>query len=161
MTAFEEVYRSYFGDVQLYLLALCKDSHLAEELTAQTFFKAMDSIGRFRGECDIRTWLFTIAKNSYLTHLRREKRDVPLEHDLIRDPGPPLEEIIADQQTAMQIHKILHSLPDPYKEVFSLRVFGQLSFVAIGELFGKTQNWACVVYHRARQKIMKEMEGMK
>lgn len=158
MTSFEEVYRTYFRDVQLYILALCKDAHLAEELTAHTFFKSMDSLERFRGDCDIRTWLFSIAKNSYLSHLRKKKRDVPVEYVSIRDPAPPLEEVMGDQQQAMQIHKILHLLPEPYKEVFSLRVFGQLSFGDIGEIFGKSQNWACVTYHRARQKIISEME---
>lgn len=160
MTAFEEVYRTYFKDVQLYLLALCKDPGLAEELTALTFFRALHSLNQFRGDCDIRTWLFTIAKNCYLSHLRKENRELPLEYAVNRDPGPPLEDIVADQQQAIQIHKILHLLPEPYKEVFSLRVFGQLSFGTIGEIFGKSQNWACVTYHRARQKIKNEMEGI-
>ena len=160
MTAFEEVYRTYFKDVQMYLLALCKDPDLAEELTALTFFKALHSLDRFRGDCDIRTWLFAIGKNCYLSHLRKEKRELPLEHAPSRAPDPSLEDVVVDQRQAIQIHKILHSLPEPYKEVFSLRVFGQLSYGTIGEIFGRTQNWACVTYHRARQKIINEMEGI-
>lgn len=158
MTEFERVYREYFRDVELYLMALCKDAHLAEELTAQTFFKAMEALPKFRGECDIRTWLCALAKNRYLSYLRKHKQTVPLEELHASDPGPTVEERVLDQAQAMAVHKVLHSLPEPYKEVFSLRVFGQLSFSAIGELFGKTPNWACVTYHRARQKIKDAME---
>lgn len=158
MTEFERVYREYFRDVELYLMALCKDAHLAEELTAQTFFKAMEALPKFRGECDIRTWLCALAKNCYLTHLRKTKQTVPLEELQARDPSPTVEERAMDKDQAMAVHRVLHDLPEPYKEVFSLRVFGQLSFSAIGELFGKNQNWACVTYHRARQKIKDAME---
>lgn len=161
MTDFESVYRTYFRDVELYLLALCKDAHLAEELSAQTFFKALHALKDFRGDCDIRSWLFTVAKSVYISHLRKTKRECPMEEGVMADVRQPMEERIADKQQAMQIHKVLHGLHEPYKEVFSLRVFGQLSFSEIGQLFGKNQNWACVTYHRARQKIIAEMEGTK
>lgn len=158
MTEFEQIYRDYFRDVELYLLALCKDQHLAEELTAQTFFKAMVAMPKFRGECDIRIWLCTLAKNCYLSYLRKHKQTVPLDDIHSPDPNPTVEEVVMEKTQAMAIHKVLHRLPEPYKEVFSLRVFGQLSFADIGEVFGKTQNWACVTYHRAKQKIKEAME---
>lgn len=69
-----------------------------------------------------------------------------------------IEDLIANQSNAMQIHMALHDLSEPYKEVFMLRVFGELSFRQIGDIFGKTENWACVTYHRARNKIIKRME---
>lgn len=158
MTEFEKIYRVYFRDVERYLLALCKDAHLAEELTAQTFFQAMKALPTFRGECDIRTWLCALGKNAYVTHLRKHKQTVPLEELQAADPAPTIEERVMDKAQAMAVHKVLHSLPEPYKEVFSLRVFGQLSFADIGSLFGKNQNWACVTYHRAKQKIIDAME---
>ena len=161
MTDFEQVYREYFRDVELYLMALCKDPHLAEELTAQTFFQAMKALPKFRGECDIRTWLCALAKNCYLMHLRKNKQTLPLEELNTPDPKPTVEEQVMDKNQAMAIHKVLHTLPEPYKEVFTLRVFGQLSFADIGEVFGKTQNWACVTYHRAKQKIQEAMEVKK
>lgn len=159
MTDFEQVYRDYFRDVELYLLALCKDQHLAEELTAQTFFQAMKALPQFRGECDIRTWLCTIGRNRYLNYLKRSRKNVALEEIQAADPTPSIEERAMDKAQAMSVHKVLHDLPEPYKEVFSLRVFGQLSFSDIGELFGNSQNWACVTYHRAKQKIKDAMEG--
>ena len=157
MTEFETIYREYFRDVELYLRAICKDELLAEELTEQVFFQAMRALPRFRGDCDIRTWLCAMGRNCYLTHLRKTKQTTDVDDLQIPDPRKSIEETIADKQQAMTIHRILHTLPEPYKEVFSLRVFGQLSFADIGGIFGKTANWACVTYHRARRKIMEEM----
>ena len=158
MTEFEDIYRRYFTDVELYLRALCKDASLAEELTEQTFFQALKALPKFRGDCDIRTWLCAIGRNAYLSHLRKARPTEDISELSIPDPRKSLEDRIEDREQAMAIHRCLHELPEPYKEVFSLRVFGQLSFEDIGSLFGKTQNWACVTYHRAKQKIQKEME---
>lgn len=158
MRSFESIYKRYFSEVELYLRAVCKDEVLAEELTAQTFFQAMKALPKFRGECDIRTWLCGIGRNCYVSYLRKTKSAVTIEEVDIPDLALPLEEQIADKEQAMMIHRLLHALAEPYKEVFSLRVFGQLSFADIGALFGRTANWACVTYHRARQKIMEQME---
>lgn len=157
MTEFEKVYREYFRDVELYLLALCREEELAKELVSEVFFTALEQYPKFRGECHVKTWLCAIGRNCYLTHLRRAGKTAPMEED-IRDDGVSIEERLEDREEAMRIHKILHGLPEPYKEVFSLRVFGQLSFRQIGEVFGKTANWACVTYHRAKSKIQEEMK---
>lgn len=158
MTEFESIYREYFRDVELYLRAICKDELLAEELTEQVFFQALKALPKFRGDCDIRTWLCAMGRNCYLSHLRKAKHAEDIDQLQIPDPRKSIEECFADRQQAMAVHRVLHDLPEPYKEVFSLRVFGQLSFGDIGGLFGRTANWACVTYHRARQKIMDEME---
>lgn len=158
MTEFETIYRRYFTDVELYLRAICHDEVLAEELTEQVFFQALKALPKFRGDCDIRTWLCSMARNCYLSHLRKAKPSEDIDELQIPDPRKSVEERISDMQQAMAIHKLLHELPEPYKEVFSLRVFGQLSFADIGMLFGRTANWACVTYHRARKKIQSDME---
>ena len=158
MTEFESIYRDYFRDVELYLRAVCKDELLAEELTEQVFFQALKALPTFRGDCDIRTWLCAMGRNAFLSHLRKAKQTEDIDELQIPDPRKSIEDCIADRQQAMAIHRVLHDLPEPYKEVFSLRVFGQLSFQDIGGLFGRTANWACVTYHRARQKILDEME---
>ncbi len=157
MTEFERIYRAYFTDVELYLRSICKDESLAEELTEQVFFQALKALPKFRGDCDVRTWLCAMGKNCYLTHLRKTRPSENVDELQIPDPGQPIEDRLMDSDQAMQIHRLLHALPEPYKEVFSLRVFGQLSFQDIGSLFGKTANWACVTYHRARQKIRDQM----
>ena len=158
MTEFETIYRRYFTDVELYLRAICKDASLAEALPEQVFFQALKALPTFRGDCDIRTWLCAMGRNAYLSHLRKTKPTEDISEIQIPDPRKPVQERIEDKEQAMAIHRILHDLPEPYKEVISLRVFGQLSFADIGSLFGKTQNWACVTYHRARQKIREKME---
>lgn len=155
---FEEVYSAYFRDVYLYLLGLTKNEQLAGDLTSDVFFQAMQNLGGFRGQCDIRTWLCQIAKNAYFTHLRKTGRTVPLTQDSPQTTPAP-EEALLDKDAALRLHTILHSLPEPYKEVFTLRVFGELGFGEIGGLFGRTANWACVTYHRARQKIQERLEA--
>ena len=158
MTEFEAIYRAYFTDVELYLRAICKDASLAEELTEQVFFQALKALPKFRGDCDIRTWLCAMGKNCYLSHLRKARPTENVDELQIPDPALSIQERLEDQDQAMAIHRVLHTLPEPYKEVFSLRVFGQLSFENIGLIFGRTANWACVTYHRARQKIRDKME---
>ena len=158
MTEFETIYRRYFTDVELYLRAITKEESLAEELTEQVFFQALKALPTFRGDCDIRTWLCAMARNAYLSHLRKTRPTEDITQIQIPDPRQAVEEQVADKQQAMTIHRILHQMPEPYKEVFSLRVFGQLSFEDIGGLFGRTANWACVTYHRAKQKIRDKME---
>lgn len=158
MTEFETIYRRYFTDVELYLRAITKEESLAEELTEQVFFQALKALPTFRGDCDIRTWLCAMARNAYLSHLRKTRPTEDITQIQIPDPRQAVEEQVADKQQAMSIHRLLHQMPEPYKEVFSLRVFGQLSFEDIGGLFGRTANWACVTYHRAKQKIRDKME---
>ena len=154
MTDFQEVYDLYFQDVYKYSLSLCRDPALAEEITQETFFKALKSIGSFRGQCRLYVWLCQIAKNTYFTHCRKQSGLAP-------EPewaaGESLEERLLQKEAAFEIHQVLHGLPEPYKEVFSLRVFGQLPFSTIGLLFSKTESWARVTYHRARMKIKEEL----
>lgn len=68
---FEDIYNRYFKDVYLFALALSKDSHLAEEITQETFFKALKQSRQFRGTCSVKSWLCQIAKNQYISHTRR------------------------------------------------------------------------------------------
>ena len=154
MTDFQEVYDLYFKDVYKYALSLSRNPHIAEEITQETFFKALKNIDSFRGQCRLYVWLCQIAKNTYYTHSQKQHRAAP---EAACSPGDSPEEQLLTKESAFEIHKVLHRLPEPYKEVFSLRVFGELSFSQIGELFGKTESWARVTYHRARLKIKEEM----
>lgn len=161
MTEFEEVYRAYFQDVYLFARRLSGDDSVAEEVTSETFLKAMGSLESFRGECSVRVWLCQIAKNCYYSHLKKQRRFVPLETigTIASEGAEELEEQLSDQLSSMELYRLLHDLPEPYREVFSLRVFGELGFRKIGSLFGKTENWACVTYHRARKKLREKLEG--
>jgi len=154
VTDFQEVYDLYFKDVYKYALSLSRDPDIAEEVTQETFFKALKSIDSFRGQCRLYVWLCQIAKNTYFTYAGKQAK-AAAEQEF--SSGETMEEKLLTKETAFEIHKLLHNLPEPYKEVFSLRVFGELSFSQIGELFGKTESWARVTYHRARLKIKEEM----
>ena len=156
---FEKIYRTYFNDVFLFIRRLSNDDHIAEEITSETFFKAMRSIDTFRGETDIRVWLCQIAKNCYFSYLKKQQRVVDIDSLELTDDKDFIEEQILNQSDAMRIHRLLHNLNEPYKEVFMLRVFGELSFKQIAAIFQKTDNWACVTYHRARNKILEQMEA--
>lgn len=161
MTEFERIYTSYFNDVYLYIRRLSGDTHIAEEITSETFFKAMRSIDGFRGDCDIRIWLCQIARNCFYSYRGKTGRADSIEA-LGRDipsQGMSLEERALRHDEAMGIRKVLHGMPEPYKEVFMWRVFGELSFRQIGHIFLKSENWACVTYHRARNMIRTRLEG--
>ena len=150
---FEQIYQQYFEPVYRYALSLTLDEHQAEEITQETFFKALKSIDSYRSESSIKTWLCTIAKNTYLSVQRKKKAESldDLTERVDESAGP--EEQAITHAERIYLHRLLHDLPEPYKEVFSLRVFAQLSFRDIGSLFGKNENWACVVFHRARTKL--------
>jgi RNA polymerase sigma-70 factor (ECF subfamily) len=157
----DEIYRVYFKSVYLFVLRLSGDEHISEEVTSETFCKAISSIDRFRGDSDMRVWLCGIAKNTYFTYLKKHKRELSIDEtdaESIPDSGALLDESISEQEDAKQIREILHTMPEPYKEVFMWRVFGELSFKEIGVLYGKTDNWACVTYHRARKMIQERLE---
>lgn len=160
MTEFDKLYRAYFSDVFLYIRNLSGDANIAEEITSETFFKAMRAIDQFRGDCEIRVWLCQIAKNTYYSYLRKHERiaDIDELEAIDRQFSRKMEDSAALQDEAGNIHKAVHNLPEPYKEVFMLRVFGQLSYEQIGKLFSKSQNWACVTFYRAKKKILTQME---
>lgn len=158
MLNIQEVYEQYFTVVYRYLLSLSHNIHIAEELTQETFFKALKKVDDFRGDCDLRVWLCKISKNTYYDYLKKNKKYAPESQDEKEESFPSdLLQNFSDKETALQVHKVLHRLSEPYKEVFSLRVFGELSFAEISSLFGKSESWARVTYHRACKKIREEL----
>lgn len=156
---FESIYRTYFRDVFLYVKGLCRNEALAEEITAETFWKALRTLEQFQGTCEIRVWLCQIAKNCYFSYLRKNKNTVDPETVPELTDDFDLLSHICNSEAAAEALRIVHNLGEPQKEVFLLRVFGELSFKQIARLFHKNENWACVTYHRAKAKIKKRMEA--
>lgn len=148
---FERIYNQYFRDVYSFVLLLSRNEKIAEEITQETFFKALKNIDKFNGKCKLNVWLCQIAKNTYFTYLNKQKR---FDTDDIPEVSvSSIEEIILNKEENFRIHKVLRHLEEPYKEVFTLRVFGELSFKQISELFERTESWARVTFHRAKRKI--------
>ena len=157
--SFDQVYQNCFDPVYRYVLSLSQNPPLAEEITQETFFKALRSLDQFQGKSNLKSWLCAIAKNLWLSE-QRKKNVQPIDDAMpLADPSAGPEEAILRQDESMRIHRFLHHLDEPYREVFTLRTLGQLSFRDIGELFDKSDNWACVVYHRARAMLKEKMEG--
>lgn len=153
MAEFAEIYSKYFKDVYRYTLGLSKNKSIAEDITQETFFKALKNIDGFKGNCKISVWLCQIAKNTYFSYLKKQPYLLEDIDNAVDVPNDDFEQKIIADGSAYEIHKLIHDLEEPYKEVFMLRFFGDLSFCKIAELFGKTKSWARVTYHRARAKL--------
>ena len=157
MEDFDKIYAEYYSEVYKFVLTLCQNPKLAEEITQESFFKALKSIDSFNGNCKLSTWLCKIARNTFYSYTKKHNRQVDYPLDAILS-DENIEEQFADKEIAYAIHKVLHKLNDPYKEVFWLRIFGELSFAQIGALFEKTENWARVTYYRAKIMIKEDLK---
>ena len=155
---YEKLYNSYYMQVYSYAVALTKNPEQAEEIAQHTFVKALSSKAGYKGKSSELTWLCSIAKNLYYDELRRNQRLSSLGENLHISSEVDIEQAVSDSDMAFRIHLVLHKLEEPYKEVFQLRVFGELSFSQIATIFGKTESWARVTYHRARLKIRERMD---
>ena len=154
----EKLYEAFYMKVFSYVMTLAKDRNDAEEITQETFFRAISTEKSFKGDSDSFTWLCAIAKNIFIDQKRHYARQDDELSEELPDTDKGLEEKLTDREISLRIHLILHKLEEPYKEVFQLRIFGELSFAEIGSIFGKTETWARVTYHRARVKIKERMD---
>ena len=155
---FEEFYRQNFKTVYGFLINLCKNSDLAEELTAETFLKAFEHYKSYNKKYKSSTWLCAIAKNQYLSYLRKH----PLHEDLTDTEAelphtPSAEQEALSSAGKMELLQCLHQFQEPYREVIYLRVFGNLSFREIGQIMGQSENWARVMFYRGKERLRKEL----
>lgn len=156
---FEEIYRLYAEDVYRFLLKLSHNEAIALDILQDTMLKAITSIDKFKGNCSMKTYLCTVARNEFLNYQKRaDNRNLPLDEAFHAARQESPEHSILDRMQAMEIHRILHRLDEPYKEIFTLRVFAELKFSEIGSLFGKSENWARVTFFRAKAKIIALMQ---
>ena len=162
MDDMEQIYQAHARTVYKFLLSQCRDADLAEELTQETFCQAVRSIDRFKGDCKVSVWLCQIAKHLYYDHLKRQRRHPTLSMEELEQAAPEndgMPEISLLRRDAyVSIHKAIHSLREPYREIFLLRALSELSFREIGEIFGRTENWARVTYYRAKVMLAERLE---
>ena len=155
MSDFESIYQQYGKTVYFFLLSMTQNVSLSEELTQETMCRAIMNIGAFRGESKMSVWLCQIAKNLYFEWQKKNKRTVPIEDSLLTEPDElNIEEELTRKETAH-----LHTLDDPYKEVFMLHALGDVPLKQISQLFGKSDSWARVTYYRAKAIITERLEG--
>lgn len=151
--AFEKLYETYYMRVYSYVMTLAGKQHMAEEITQEAFYKAFTAKSAFRGESNEVTWLCAIARNLFLDEMRRQSKNTEADLDANEDSGINIESEVEDRDTSYRIHQALQELEEPYRRVFELRIFGELSFREIGDICEKTENWARVTYHRAKLKL--------
>ena len=150
----EQYYKENGRKVFLYLMTLCGDADTAEELTQETFYRAIKSLKKYKGESSVYTWLCSIARNAWLEELRkRTKHKGEAISELAEDTAPRPDEAAESADGRLRLLKKIHSLPETEKELILLRASQELSFREIGEIFGKSENWARVTYYRAKQKL--------
>ena len=152
----EELYRDHYPVIYGYLLSLCGSPTLAEDLTSETFLRAMEKIHTFDGSCKPSTWMCAIGKNLYYNERKRMKRHAALEQ-AEELAVPDCEEAVMDREQARQILHLARKLEEPQKQVFFMRASG-LSFQKIGSALGKTENWARVTFFRTKAKLLNDME---
>lgn len=150
-----DIYNKYANEVFKYLMCLCHDSGLSEELTQETFYQALRSIHRYNGQCKMSVWLCQIAKHSYYKHLEKHKKHIHFQLDNLNENishvSPEAEFINSEDK--ISLYRKIHLLKEPYKEILLLRVLGGLSFKEIGEIQEKNENWARVTFYRAKIKL--------
>ena len=153
------MFTQYFARVYRFALGLTGNEAAAEELTQQTFFKALKSLDQFQGRSDPVTWLCSIAKHEYVNGLRRG-REQPFgpDADVFDGASPGIDAGYVREEETLRLHRHLHALEEPYREVFMLRVFGELKYAQIAGLFGRTESWARVTYYRAKLALQQRME---
>ena len=155
MQDIEEIYIKYFETVKRYLFCLTNNNDTAEELTQETFYRAVQKIGTFKGECKISVWLCKIARNIWYDELKKNKRIENLSEEqlnLITD-GNNIEEMFIQKDERKELYKKLEKLDEQTRKVIYLRITGELSFKEIGSILNKTESWARVTFYRGKEKL--------
>lgn len=159
---FEQIYRDYARRIYLFLFRLCRSESEAEELTQETFFRAFKNFDRFRGDSSVGTWLMSIAKNTYISYARKNKRraetvEIDSAMDALARGQDGVEETVAQQQLYASVRRLVKELPAKYHDVVVLRLYSEKSFKQIAETLHISENAAKVMYCRAKKMLKERM----
>ena len=155
MQDIEKIYEEYFEIVNKYLFCLTHNNDISEELTQETFYKAVKKIDTYKGECKMSVWLCQIAKNLWYDECRKNKKLKNIsEEDLFNiEEKSTIEDNVVSEEETIEIYKKMQKLDDKTREVMYLRISGELSFKEIGIILNKTENWARVTFYRGKNKL--------
>lgn len=153
----ENVYREYSKMIYKYLLSKVHNENIAEEITQETFYRAVTAADKFDYSCKVSTWICSIAKNTYFEYIRKNPQNEELKDDFINQFN--LEESYIEVESRLNILSAIHTMPEPAREILYLRLFSDLSFREIGKIMDKSEEWARVTYYRAKLKLRKEIEN--
>lgn len=166
----EKLFYMYYKDIYRYLYSLTRDVSLSEDLTSEVFLEVVKSIAAFRGEADIKTWMFSIARHKWCDYLRKKNRQVETEvlSELVGElqvmrvnNEKGTEEKYLDRELLERIQALLEQEPERIQTIVQMRMEGY-SFYEIGKSLGITESSARVIYFRAKDKIKQilEKEGL-
>lgn len=151
----EEIYKEYADTVFRYLMCLCRNPDLAEELTQETFCRAIQASFQVSSSCRVSTWLCQIAKHVWYQELaKRKKYQICPPEELPEQTAVSPEEEYLAKEERRELFARIQKLQETEKEVVLLRVTGEFTFREIGELMERNENWARVTFYRAKQKLM-------
>lgn len=153
MQDIEKVYEEYSNMIYKFLFCLSQDDSLSEDLTQETFVIAVKEIDKFKGDCKISTWLCQIAKHLWYKELKKRKKFIIEELDEKIESSDNIEEFIINNDNKISLLKKMQILDEKSREIMYLRMIGNLNFVEIGSIMGKSANWARVTYYRAKGKL--------
>ena len=154
MQDMKQIYEKYFETVNKYLFCLTHNSDISEELTQETFYRAVKNIHKFKGNCKMSVWLCQIAKNLWYDELKKNKKIKNIEEEIfLIQSEDEVEKAVISNDSKLQLYKKLQNLDEQTREVIYLRITGELSFKEIGDILNKTENWARVTFYRGKQKL--------
>lgn len=160
MDDFSEIYDVYYKRVFRFLLSLTGNQHQAEELTQEVFYRALLHIQQYQDNGSMFTWLCTIGKNAWLNDCRKQNRILPLE-DCSKNAVPGLEDSILEQEQRKMVQRAILELPEDYRDVVILHIYGGVSLREIAAQRGKSESWGKVTFYRAKQMLAQKLEGLR
>ncbi len=154
MQDMEQIYEQYFETVNKYLFCLTHNNDISEELTQETFYKAVKKIDTYKGECKMSVWLCQIAKNLWYDHCKKNKKVISIEEELLEiQSNDTIEEKVISNDEKISLYRKMQKLDEKTREVIYLRITGELSFKEIGVILNKTENWARVTFYRGKNQL--------
>ena len=154
MQDIKQIYEEYFETVNKYLFCLTHDNDISEELTQETFYKAVQKINTYKGKCKMSVWLCQIAKNLWYDQCRKNKKVINIEENLFDAQAPEsIESQVILNDEKISLYKKMQKLDEKTREVIYLRITGELSFKEIATILNKTENWARITFYRGKSKL--------
>ena len=158
MDNMENIYNKYANSIKHYIFCITKDIGLAEDIMQETFVVAINQINKFRGDCEISVWLFSIAKKILYKKTKKNSiyNMVPIDEFELAD-NISIEEDCINKDNKLKLFEALQKLDPNTREVMYLRLTGDLTFKEIGKILNRTESWAKVTFFRGKQKLIKEV----
>ena len=159
----EKIYQIYFDDIYRFMLSIAKNRYIAEDITSETFLKVINNPDKFEDISNLKAYLFTIAKNTYINYYKRNKIYISTDDlEKFESASESFEQELLYTEKQVVLKKLIEKLGEPYRSIVKLRL-EELSFKDIAKIYNKSQNRACVSYYRAKEKLkimMEEEYGM-